>query len=206
MKKIALLFFSIFIFSTGYSQTGNATFGPKVGISSSNISIIDNVQNVRAGDRTFGFHAGIFARLNAGPAYVQPELLFTSSGGTIEITDATTTGTEIREYEFNKIDLPVMVGFRFGESLRIFAGPVASLVISTDVRQAGASQEIDDNYKNATIGYQAGVGLDVGNLILDLKYESNLSKFGDAVTVGNQNFATDTRNNQIILSVGVFLF
>ncbi len=204
MKKFTLLLMGFLLALTGFAQTNNATFGPKLGISSSNVTIRDDVEGFDTGKRKIGFHAGAFARFSFGPLFVQPELLFTSTGAEVEVESV--SAQQIREYEFNKLDLPVMIGLKLGESLRFFAGPMASLVLSSDVRQQGTTQEVRDNYKNATIGYQAGVGVDIGNLIIDLKYESNLSKFGDRVTVGSQEFATDTRNNQLILSLGVLLF
>jgi hypothetical protein len=59
-------------------------------------------------------------------------------------------------------------------------------------------------WNKATIGYQAGIGLDVGKMALDVRYEGNLSKFGTGIDTGNTTTSFDTRLNQIIVSIGFF--
>ena len=94
-----------------------------------------------------------------------------------------------------------MVGLKMFNILRIQAGPIASINVNSEIKDAmDTVQDVD--YKNATIGYQAGLGVDIGNLIIDAKYESSLDK-----ATGNVgNFSTDQRMNQWILSVGFKLF
>lgn len=201
-RKLLLTAFALLIYTTSFSQV--FMIGPRVGISSSKLEIKENIADVREGDASFGFHAGIFTRFSSSTLYVQPELLFTSNGGKIEFEDE--VGNQIvNEYEFNKLDVPVMVGFKFLNLFRIQAGPVASLLLKADAKEGGVTDDVKDNYKNATFGYQAGIGLDIGSLILDLKYEGNLSEFGDEVRFAGSSFNTDVRNNQWLLSVGIKL-
>lgn len=200
-KRFILTGLAIFFFSFSYGQL--ISVGPRVGISSSKISLKENIDNVEEGDAIFGFHAGLFARITLANVYVQPEVLFTSNGGKIEFHDGVTK--QIKEYEFNKLDIPVMVGFKLNKVLRVQAGPVASLILKADAKEGGVTEDIKDNYKNATIGYQAGIGLDLGRLALDLKYEGNLSKLGSDVNIGNFTANTDVRNNQWLLSLGILL-
>ena len=85
-----------------------------------------------------------------------------------------------------------MFGIRFGDVLRINAGPVASLRLSENggLRQAlndvGATS-VKDNFNQAALGYQAGVGFDIGNLSLDLRYEGNVTNVMN-VNTNNSNF------------------
>jgi hypothetical protein len=53
-----------------------------------------------------------------------------------------------------------------------------------------------------TFGYQAGIGLDIGNLVLDLKYEGGMTNSIN----GFAEVPTDQRQNQLILSMGFRLF
>jgi hypothetical protein len=99
-----------------------------------------------------------------------------------------------------------MVGVKFASLFRAYGGPVGRFLVGADGNEGNFNNDVLRNYKNATFGYQLGVGIYFGNLILDLKYEDNLSKFGDAINIGNQRFAVDQRQNQIILSLGVRLF
>ena len=180
---------------------GQFTLGPRIGLSSSNVDFDPftlNGETVSSGNATAGFHAGVFSRITLGFLYIQPEALFTQSGGEIELSD--NGFKEIREIEFNKLDFPVMFGTQFLKIFRIQAGPTLSMLLDADVK--GIEEEIKSGYKDATIGYQAGVGLDLWNLVIDVKYEGNLSTFGDELF----GFPTDQNNNQWIASVGFKLF
>ncbi len=200
-KRFILTGLAIFFFSLSYGQL--VSVGPRVGISSSKISLKENIDNVEEGDAIFGFHAGLFARITMLNLYIQPEVLFTSNGGKIEFHDGATK--QIKEYEFNKLDVPIMVGLKLSKVLRLQVGPVASLLLKADAKEGGVTEDVKDNYKNATIGYQAGIGFDLGRLALDLKYEGNLSKLGSDVNIGNFTANTDVRNNQWLLSLGILL-
>jgi len=198
MKKAILTIMALLMINVIYGQF---TLGPRVGFSSSSIDFDPFTiggETISSGNATTGFHAGIFSRITLGFLYIQPEALFTQSGGEIQLDDGVLN--DIREIEFNKLDFPVMLGTRFLKVFRVQAGPTLSLLL--DAKVAGLEQEIKSGYKDATIGYQAGVGLDLWNLVLDLKYEGNLSTFGDELF----GFSTDQTNNQWILSVGFKLF
>ena len=199
MKKIVIIIIGICISTAGYAQF---TIGPKIGVSSSNITV-DEAELVKSGDAKVGFHIGLFTRFGED-FYIQPEVTFTSAGGKIDISnDNGQTYDQITELKYNKLDVPVLVGVRFGDFFRVNAGPVLSLILSQDARNVDSTvDEIQNNYNNAVVGYQAGIGVDVGNLIFDLRYEGNLSKLGDSIDIGNESFSTNMRNNQILLSVG----
>jgi len=197
MKKVMLTIMTLFMINITYAQFN---LGPKFGISSSELDfrkISGNDGSIAPGGSTVGFHAGLFARVNLGGLYIQPEALFTQSGGEIRLDGFS---EDIREIEFNKLDIPVMVGFKFARFMRVQAGPTLSILLDAEVD--GLDQSIKSGYEDSTIGYQAGVGVDLWNLIIDLKYEGNLSKFGNEIV----GFETDQRNNQWIVSVGFKLF
>ncbi len=178
------------------------TLGPKVGFSSSRLSLKE-AQLVRAGSSTIGFHAGLFTRLTILGIYLQPEVLFTQAGGQIEIRDEVSDSfDQIQDLTYNKLDVPVMLGFRIGDVLRINAGPSFSLILGQDARTEGTTAEVRNNYESSTVGYQVGGGLDIGRLVLDVRYEGNLSRLGNSVQLGGRRFDTDYRNNQFSVGVG----
>ena len=201
MKKLSIIIAIICLSTAGYAQF---TFGPKVGISSSNIKVDAN-DGVKSGDNKVGFQIGAFARFGES-LYLQPELTFTSAGGEIKLSDdGGQTYDQITKLKYNQLDLPVLVGVKLGDFFRINVGPVFSLILSQDVRESGASATIDEvnnNYNKGVIGYHAGIGVDLGNLLFDLRYEGDFSKLGDSIEIANQSFPTDMKNNQILLSVG----
>lgn len=193
MKKILTLTALLFFIGVA-AQAQIFTIGPKLGISNTTLSVKDNVDNYKAGDSKFSYHAGLFARLKIATFYIQPELYFNSVNG--EYTDATNPN-DIKTLKFNqnKIDLPVLFGFKMGP-LRLNAGPVASFSMNDLEDYKDASVE---EYKSAVFAYQAGIGVDISKLTLDLRYEGNLSK---QAVLGDKG---DVKINQIMLSVGLKL-
>ncbi len=204
MRKLMVMLVLAFTTSTVFGQI--FTLGPKVGISSSSIKL-DDVQEVASGDASVGFHAGLFSRITIAGFYVQPELTFTSTGGEVKYTDnAGGNLDQVAELNYNKLDLPILAGMRFAKLLRVNAGPAFSLILSEDARSKGTVDEVKSNYQNATVGFQAGVGLDIGKLTFDVRYEGGLSNLSDEIDIGNESFDTDMRNNQWLFSLGLKLF
>lgn len=207
MRKSIFLALALLTSTISYAQFVN--IGPKVGFSSSKLTM-EEAELIRSGASTIGFHAGAFVRISFVGLYLQPEVLFTSSGGRIEVRDQVEdTFEEIQELNYNKIDVPIMIGAKLGDVLRINAGPTFSYILKEDARSEGAvatTQEVSTNYENATVGYQLGIGLDIGKIVIDARYEDNLSKLGDSVRFGNRTFDTDYRNSQYMVSLGFMLF
>lgn len=206
MKKILVLVAALTVFH--YSNAQFLTFGLRGGVSSSGLQVKESFPvsggtvSYKDGDKVLGWHVGVMARLKISNLYIQPELLFVNSGGNIVVTDTgyTTTG----KVKFSTASVPVMVGLKLGKVFRINAGPALNFVLSQKVDDN--IKQFDQKYKSATIGYQAGIGADISVLMIDLKYEGNLSKLGDSVTIpGAGTFNTDMRSSQIILSVGIKL-
>ena len=198
MKKVMLTIMALFMINISYGQF---TLGPRIGLSSSTVDFDPFTiggETISSGNATAGFHAGAFARVTLGFLYIQPEALFTQSGGEIELSDGFIS--DIREVEFNKLDFPVMIGTKFLKIFRIQAGPTFSMLLDAEAK--GLEEDIKSGYKDSTIGYQAGAGLDLWNLVIDVKYEGNLSTFGDELF----GFPTDQNNNQWLVSVGFKLF
>ena len=208
MKKTFLILIVISLFVAANAQI---KFGVKGGISSSTIKM-DDIISIPGGEKyslegiksgTVGFHAGFMTRVTLFGVFIQPELYFSSTGGEVEVTDLITQDVNIKKMEFKKLDIPVLVGFKFGPA-RINAGPVASIIIDSKadlIETAG----YEEKFKGASFGYQAGVGLDILNTIsLDVRYEGNLSKLGDGVNIGGNDYEFDSRNPQFIFSLGIF--
>lgn len=205
MKQVCLILIAIGLSISSYGQF--ATLGPKIGLSHSTLTESD-AEAVAGGDASAGFHAGLFARFSVLGFYIQPEAMFTSSGGQIVIDNEAVAPNvdQVKSMRYNKIDVPVMIGFKIGPLLRLNAGPAFSFLLDSDVRDGNAQQQIEENYSNATVGFQAGVGLDISKLNFDLRYENNLSALGDQVSFMGNSFSTDLRNQLWVLTVGYELF
>lgn len=225
MKRLALLL-SLLLTLSFISQAQLFRFGIKGGVNSSSVKIdktmLDDIQTadglrditIEQGDSKLGLHFGVFGRIQLAGLYIQPELLFTQTKGEFIITEQNPSNpqsivTNLAEQKFNKFDIPVMVGWKFGPA-RIGLGPVATVVLSEsdglmDKLNDIADETAEGALNKAVFGYQVGVGLDILKFAtIDLKYEGNLSKLGDSFSLGSEQINFDQRNPQFILSLGIF--
>jgi hypothetical protein len=198
MKKLALIVLVTLSSLSLYAQKNGV--GIKGGLSSTQVNF-EGEQFVPS-NAQLGYHLGVFAQFGGVGFFVQPEVLFTQTRGQfVEISSLSSVPPINFEAKFNRLDVPVMAGFRMLKIIRVMAGPIASFNIDSSLKEAGTTvQNID--FKKATLGYQTGVGVDLGNLSIEGKYEGGLSKFTDKIG----SFTTDNRLNQWVLSVGFKLF
>ena len=222
MKKTLIILAALMTLSVA-SNAQFIRFGVKGGVSSSNVKFdqttLKNVTTedgpkdflVEQGDSKLGLHFGVFGRIQIMGLFIQPEVLFTQTKGEVVINDLTTSNavSSIAKQKFNKFDIPVMVGWKFGPA-RVGLGPVASFVVGEsdglrDKVEELTKQTVKNDFKGATFGYQIGVGLDILKFAtIDLKYEGNLSKLGNGLNIGGEDFKFDQRNPQFIASIGIF--
>ncbi len=146
---------------------------------------------------TTGIVGGAFVRIGR-KVFIQPEVLVSAKGGSFDLI-RTGLATQQIDVKLTTLDVPVLVGFKLGP-LRLNAGPMASLTISKnqtlkDALSQYTSQSINDTFKQAVFGYQAGVGLTLAGLQLDARYEGNLSdlaQVGITVPGNDARFTTKT--------------
>ncbi|MBK6266023.1 PorT family protein [Marivirga sp. S37H4] len=193
--KQKLLTTIVFIFLFGsIAEAQVFTIGPKVGISSTQVSLKDHADRFEEGDANYSYQVGAFARINILGFFVQPEAYFNSVQG--EYVSRNNLGNkETVTLNQNKIDVPILFGYKLGP-LRLNIGPVASFNMDSEVDKDDAVNE----YKNAVFAYQAGIGVDISKLTLDLRYEGN---FSDQATLGDDE--GKVRINQVMLSLGLKL-
>lgn len=199
MKKLALIVLVTLSSFSLYAQ--KAGFGIKGGLSSTQVNF--EGEQLVPSDAQMGYHLGVFARFGGVGFFVQPELLFTQTSGKFKLELPPVSSISPAQYEakFNRLDVPVMAGFRMLKIIRVMAGPIASFNIDSSLKEADTTVKNID-FKNATFGYQAGVGVDLGNLTFEGKYEGGLSNFTENVG----SYTADNRLNQWVLSVGFKLF
>ena len=131
--------------------------------------------------------------------YIQPEALLSKQSSSVNIN------SQKADLTFNQIDVPVMIGFNFGP-LRVNAGPSFRFLSGADLEVPGDPVgDVKEYYKNSTIGYQAGVGIDTWKLVFDLKYEGSLTEINEELT-NLSPIEVDQRVSQIVFGVGFKLF
>ena len=187
MKKVLLC--TAFLIAVCISAKAQYSLGIKGGVNYSTI----NSDNLKSSG-VAGYQAGLFARIGTG-LYLQPEVYVSSTGGHFQSNDNAYSGS----VKFTNLNVPLLVGYKFGPSnlnFRVMAGPIYTSVLSRDESLSqNFSTAYNDfgHYRNSTLGYQAGVGVDIGAITADLRYEGNLTDL-------NPDFGQ--RQNLWALSVG----
>ena len=157
--------------------SANAQFsvGVKGGVNFSHIS----TDNLNESTKT-GYQAGLFARFG-NAFYLQPEVYLSSTGGKFNTTD----GNFSAKVDFTNVSVPLLLGHSFGSknlNFRLMAGPIYTYNLSkSESFSDNTNAAIADfgHYKNSTIGFQAGGGVDIGPITADLRYEGGLTKVSD---------------------------
>lgn len=158
----------------GFSQVlPSFQFGLKGGANLSSLS----TENTFSSDKKAGYYAGIWTRIGAAGIHLQPEMYFSEKHTTLK----SATGIE-NKVALTSIDVPVLLGTKIGAAgvgIRLNTGPVASFVLDKEQDFEDATGEVfKGNFKDQNFAWQFGLGLDIGKLGLDLRYETGLSKIG----------------------------
>lgn len=204
MKNLIFLIFTILTTSLNGQFI---TTGIRGGLSSS--MSLDEIQLINTSskeefllsmsNKTFGYHFGALVRVKLGPLFVQPEVVFNSNSFDISFQDINKLTTNIGKQKFQYIDIPVLVGIKFG-SLRVNAGPTGHLFLNNtkdlfDVNNYAAT------FSKVSIAYTTGVGLDLGSFMADVRYDGNLSKNNPLIQF-TEGFTLSNRPPRFSASVG----
>ena len=173
MKKINLLILLISI--NAFSQF---EYGLKAGINfNSQLNITADIKSIENKINIFesrnGQHIGVFLKLNIRDFYLRPEINFSKIKNSYDIpyilvrTDAIVT-----DFEQNKIDIPVMIGFKVFKNLSIFAGPRFEFIRNVEFD----SFNVDDLTNEYRAGLQYGFGIKFSKFEIDLRAEKGFEK------------------------------
>ncbi|MDO6493016.1 MULTISPECIES: porin family protein [unclassified Cellulophaga] len=194
MKKTLLVITMALASLTTFAQT-DASFGIKGGLNyGGNGDYYDSAKDAyNDPDKNVGFHFGIFAQ-TGGNLYLRPELVYTSlKSGYAE------------DFKMQKLDLPVLVGAKVIGPVNVFAGPAFQYILGTDYDGI----TIGDVENDFTVGLNVGVGVNLGKLGVDIRYERGFSD--NEVDIINADITSvqkdriDTRPDQLILSLSLKL-
>lgn len=186
-----------------YAQAQLA-IGLKAGPNFANINTDESAsQNYK--NRT-GFHGGAFVLIKAAKFGVQPELIFSQQGSTVEINN------ENFESNFSYVNIPVIVKLYLAAGLNLQLGPQFGFVTKAeqpiqDQLNPGTYKmtDIKDKMNSSDITAAMGLGWDLPfGLSIDARYNMGLSKiYKDAPTTQQTE---DAKNQVFQLSVGYKLF
>ena len=180
-------------------RNGVFTLGPRLGL---NYSTLVTSNPTVTNDYVLGYQAGAFVRANLGrKTYLQPEVYFNSKGSSLTFRDAQGTGGVQGSVRFSSVDVPVLLGYYVVNTapfkLRLLAGPMVSFNMKSTPQGATEFNPAAYDFKERIWGGQIGVGVDVGNITVDGRYETGFEKINP--TLGQ-------RPSVFNLSVGFKIF
>jgi hypothetical protein len=167
MKKLFLTSIALALFNL--TAIAQISLRPQVGINVANISF-ESVHGQLKGKTGLSFGADLMV---GSALYLQAGLNFTPIK--MEITD-------IGDITISKLNVPVMIGYKFFEpdggrafGVRLFAGPNFAFSINDKISDAITDITLDD-LKKFHLAAIAGVGLDISILFVDVSYKYGLNK------------------------------
>jgi len=191
MKKTLLLAVCALVSMTAFSQSDSG-FGLKVGLNyNSNGNYIEAFDAaVAEPDKNVGFHAGFFGKIKMGPLFLRPELIYS-------LTKSNYTESS---FEMSKIDAPILLGVKIIGPVHAIVGPAFQYIVSSEFDDI----TIDNIDNDFSVGLHFGVGVNLGNVGIDVRYErgfnDNEARFINSNITSLPESRLDTRPEQIILS------
>lgn len=166
-----------------HSRADYFRIGIKGGVNLSSVKVASLSTNL---ENKTGYQLGAFARIGR-TIFLQPEVYFTAKEVNVDVLNSLTTNQGVVGFSQKSLDVPLLAGIKLGP-LRVLAGPVASYAISASTSPdaavksyfSGTSQDI---INRSSFSYQAGIGFDILNLSLDLRYEGAMSELKNTVAV-----------------------
>lgn len=200
MKK-AILTTLLFLGSIHFAQS-QIQGGIKAGVNYNSNSFADVKNDVvlNGAKSKTGFHAGAWFRIKipSSGLYIRPELVYTQLSNEVSYSPNGVIAAKSTTYNFQKIDIPVLLGLNFLKVGHVFVGPSFQYILDSDFDIEELKQVNSDGF---SVGLQFGAGIELGKLGIDVRWERALSDTEAKFIDNNVNVNFDTRVNQIILGL-----
>ena len=201
MKKIIVILALAVISQMAFAGLG-FKLGPKVGFNTSKLST--NLNSISSQFKA-GFSIGAFARLGK-TMYLQPELYYTTDGGVFSSNITNWKQT----VKLSNLNIPVLIGYSFINkvvNVRVMVGPMLSFVVNKSIKDTEGNGGVTGPIKEASINnanwyIQAGGGIDVWMLTLDVRYQAGLNKIIKETGSGSYT----SSSNGWVVSLGIKFF
>ncbi|MEQ8704589.1 MAG: porin family protein [Phaeodactylibacter sp.] len=154
----------------------------------------------------FGIQGGLVVQIPIGDKWIiQPEVIFNSNRVDYEVEELRGSGTvtKVLSEKYQYLDIPLLLHYRIG-ALRLCGGPLGHIYVNS-TSDLLAYENYDQRFEELTYGYQLGVGLDIWNIMLDVRYQGNFTRFGDHMYFNEERYDFDQRPERLIFSLGLLL-
>jgi len=204
---LALTLFSL-------SASAQVKFGVKAGISTIDLApnqlVLKDQNNLddlglTLSNVNYGFHFGIFTQIKMKKFFIQPEVLFNTNAYDFQLDDLS-SGTSgvletVKSESYQHLDIPILIGVAAGP-FRLNAGPVGHLFINS-TSELTDIEGYKQSFEKMTYGWQAGVGVDIWKVAIDVRYEGNFNKFGNHITYNDTAYNFDDNPGRFLISAGI---
>lgn len=145
-----------------------------------------------------GWQAGIVTAVNLGAFAVEPQILYVRQGLKIQ-----PVGAKKFNLRSSSIDVPVLLSLRLLHPVRIYAGPV--FTVMNDCKQKSGGDLLDFSRVRPTVSYAVGAGVVVlRHLLIDVRYNGQFRSKHDVLLPDGMQLP-EVRSYNVALSVG-YLF
>ena len=148
-----------------------------------------SIENLEADAKT-AFHLGVYSKIDLLLFYLRPELQFSQSRSDF---------SETKSIALNKIEAPVLLGYKILGPLSVFAGPSFQYILSEKATDINLG-EVNEHF---TVGLQLGTRLELGRFGLGIRFERGFTD-NEVEIIGNNGAdiqgRVDTRAKQWVLS------
>lgn len=167
-------------------------WGGMAGLNIVDFSTSDAAASVR---NKLGWQAGIITAVDFGAFAIEPQILYVRQGLRIR-----PDGEQELNLKSSSIDVPVLVSLRLLRPVRIYAGPV--FTVMNDCKQKSARDLLDFGRVRPTLSFTVGAGVQImRHLIVDLRYNGQF-KGKEDVALPSGHMLDKLRQHNFALSFG----
>lgn len=184
--------------STASAQLVGVKWGVLAGLNASNYSMKDTKVDLES---KMGWQVGLMSSVKVAFLSIDPQLIFVHQTMDVAV-DGVNAGGKIKT---NSIDMPILVGWTVFGPLRIFAGPVFTLMNDSSGEFKWEAEKEDFNLTNlrSTCSYAVGVEARLlGKLHLDLRYNGQFGAKKDVAI--SEGLIGKMRSNSVSFNVGYY--
>lgn len=155
-----------------------------------------------------GFELGFQARLRLPLGFLlQPEIVYSRTSGTFPIDETNGGGGQYGDklkIRSNWIEVPVLVGWKFS-IVRLMLGPSFRFPMD-EVMNAGVKEaKVAPRLQSFVMGYQAGIGIDLGRLTVDARYCGNFTNITDKGVTDIYTPNLKVNERKVAISIGYMI-
>lgn len=194
MKRLLLA--AIALLGTVGLSAQTLTFGPKIGLNISNVSIRDISGYAVENPMKAGYLVGLFGeyRLDATPIAVQAEVVYSSQGTRLRFNDGA-----MGRARFNFINVPIIGKFYLLPNFSFNGGLQTGFLVGKELKGRATTMRHDISYHAVDLGLLLGMSYNFPiGLMIDLRYDIGLTN----VVKKYDNRGVKSKNGILQISAG----